>query len=182
MYCVISLLSGKYLLKPLPGIKHLYSCDCEVGSQICDFKSLLQTEWFRCCSPGRAATSATWRFWLFQYILNYYFFHMFSSHFLEDINYFCRCFEQNNCGGLFLTHEEGTSRSSLGACGYFSDVSWKLIIFTFTFSLNVWFRCSYYETVFQSQGSSQTALVMRILAEYGLQKYFWLRIFRCWMI
>ena len=121
------------LLKSLSGIKHLYSCDCEVGSQICDFKSLLQIEWFRCCSPGRAATSATWRFWLFQYILNYYFFHMYSSHFLDDINSFCRCFEQNNCGGLFLTHEEGTSRSSLGACGYFSDVSWKLIIFIFTF-------------------------------------------------
>ena len=62
VYCVISLLLGKYLLKPLSGIKHLYSCDCEVGSQICDFKSLLQIEWFRCCSPGRAATSATWRF------------------------------------------------------------------------------------------------------------------------
>ena len=141
------------LLKSLSGIKHLYSCDCEVESQIYDFKSLLsllQIKWFRCCSPGRAATSATWRFWLFQYILNYYFFHMFSSHSLNDINSFCRCFEQNNCGGLFLTHEEGTSRSSLGACGYFSDVSWKLIIFTFTFSLNVWFRCSYYETVFQS--------------------------------
>ena len=34
-----------------------------------------------------------------------------------------RCFEQNNCGGLFTAHEEGTSRSDLGACAYFEDVS-----------------------------------------------------------
>jgi len=47
----------------------------------------------RCCSLGQKATSATHR-----------------------------CFEQNNCGGLFTAHEEGTSRSDLGACAYFEDV------------------------------------------------------------
>ena len=38
-----------------------------------------------------------------------------------------RCFEQNDCGGLFTAHEEGTGRSELGACAFFSDVSsWKV--------------------------------------------------------
>jgi len=56
-------------------------------------KSPCQEAILRCCSPGQAATGATWR-----------------------------CFEQNNCAGLFTAHEEGTSRTDLGACAFHTDV------------------------------------------------------------
>merc|ERR550517_572872 len=56
-------------------------------------KSPCQEAILRCCSPGQAATGATWR-----------------------------CFEQNNCAGLFTAHEEGTARTDLGACAFHADV------------------------------------------------------------
>merc|ERR1711934_367861 len=55
--------------------------------------STCQEAILRCCSVGQKATSETWR-----------------------------CFEQNNCGGLFTAHEEGTGRGDLGACAFVPSV------------------------------------------------------------
>ena len=39
----------------------------------------------------------------------------------------CRCFEKNNCGGLFVVHEikdnNNNAEPSLGACAYLSKAS-----------------------------------------------------------
>merc|ERR1712212_63847 len=56
-----------------------------------------QTAILRCCTPKTPTTDATWR-----------------------------CFEKNNCGGLFVVHEindnNNNAEPSLGACAYLSKV------------------------------------------------------------
>jgi len=48
----------------------------------------------RCCAPDTPTTDATWR-----------------------------CFEKNNCGGLFVVHSNATrTNMALGACAFFSKV------------------------------------------------------------
>jgi len=57
-----------------------------------------QTAILRCCTPKTPTTDATWR-----------------------------CFEKNNCGGLFVVHEindnNNNAEPSLGACAYLSKAS-----------------------------------------------------------
>merc|ERR1712212_544748 len=56
-----------------------------------------QTAILRCCTPKTPTTDATWR-----------------------------CFEKNNCGGLFVVHEindnNNNAEPSLGACAYLAKV------------------------------------------------------------